>query len=151
MWGVILPFMEMNGENIPRWDYRVPGVTSISADAHKYGYAAKGASTITYRNLDYLCYQMFVQANWSSVVASSALLGTRPGGTYAGAWAALQYFGIDGYKKLAEETLQAVNKLKEGVRSIPELEIMGNPQGPLFAYQSCNSAVNIFPRRRSNG
>jgi sphinganine-1-phosphate aldolase len=143
--GFILPFMEMNGEKIPRWDYRVPGVTSISADIHKYGYAAKGASTITYRNLDYLRYQIFVQADWSGgVFASSALLGTRPGGAYAGAWAALQYFGIDGYKKLADETLQAVNKLKDGIRNIPELEIMGNPQGPLFAYLSNDPNVNIF-------
>ena len=143
--GFILPFMEMNGEDIPKWDYRVPGVTSISADIHKYGYAAKGASTITYRNLDYLRYQMFVQPNWSGgVFASSALLGTRPGGGYAAAWGALQYFGIDGYKKLAAETLEAVNKLKDGIRNIPELEVMGNPQGPLFAYQSCDSSVNIF-------
>ena len=143
--GFILPFMEMNGENIPKWDYRVPGVTSISADIHKYGYAAKGASTITYRNLDYLRYQMFVQPNWSGgVFASSALLGTRPGGAYAGAWAALQYFGIDGYKKLAAETLEAVNILKNAIADIPELEVMGNPQGPLFAYQSCDPDVNIF-------
>ena len=143
--GFILPFMEMNGENIPKWDYRVPGVTSISADIHKYGYAAKGASTITYRNLDYLRYQMFVQPNWSGgVFASSALLGTRPGGAYAGAWAALQYFGIDGYKKLAAETLEAVNILKNAIADIPELEVMGNPQGPLFAYQSRDPDVNIF-------
>jgi len=143
--GFILPFMEMNGESIPKWDYRVPGVTSISADIHKYGYAAKGASTITYRNLDYLRYQMFVQPDWSGgVFASSALLGTRPGGAYAGAWAALQYFGIDGYKKLADETLKAVNKLKNGIKNIPELEIMGCPQGPLFAYQSYDAEVNIF-------
>jgi sphinganine-1-phosphate aldolase len=143
--GFILPFMEMNGEDIPKWDYRVPGVTSISADIHKYGYAAKGASTITYRNLDYLRYQIFVQPNWSGgVFASSALLGTRLGGAYAGAWAALQYFGIDGYKKLADETLQAVNKLKHGITSIPELEIMGNPQGPLFACKSRDANVNIF-------
>ncbi len=143
--GFILPFMEMNGESLPKWDYRVPGVTSISADIHKYGYAAKGASTITYRNLDYLRYQMFVQPDWSGgVFASSALLGTRPGGAYAAAWAALQYFGIDGYKKLADETLQAVNKLKEGIKNIPELEIMGTPQGPLFAYQSRDPDVNIF-------
>ncbi len=143
--GFILPFMEMNGEQLPRWDYRVPGVTSISADIHKYGYAAKGASTITYRNLDYLRYQMFVQPDWSGgVFASSALLGTRPGGAYAAAWAAIQHFGIDGYKQLADETLQAVNRLKHGIESIPELTIMGEPQGPLFAYQSCDTDVNIF-------
>jgi len=143
--GFILPFMEMNGVDIPKWDYQVPGVTSISADIHKYGYAAKGASTITYRNLDYLKYQMFVQPNWSGgVFASSALLGTRPGGAYAAAWATLQYFGIDGYKKLADETWQAVSKLKEGVATIPELEIMGKPMGPLFAYKSIDPSVNIY-------
>lgn len=143
--GFILPFMEMNGESIPSWDYRVPGVTSISADIHKYGYAAKGASTITYRNLDYLRYQMFVQPDWSGgVFASSALLGTRPGGAYAGAWAALQYFGIDGYRKLADETSEAVTILKRGIGLISELEIMGNPQGPLFAYKSNDVSVNIF-------
>ncbi len=143
--GFILPFMAMNGVDIPKWDYRVPGVTSISADIHKYGYAAKGASTITYRNLDFLKYQMFVQPNWSGgVFASSALLGTRPGGAYSAAWATLQYFGIDGYKKLADETWQAVSKLKEGVAALDELEIMGNPMGPLFAYKSIDPSVNIY-------
>src|SRR5690606_2181246 len=86
--GFILPFMEQNGEPLPLWDYRVPGVTSISADIHKYGYAAKGASTITYRSLDLLKYQMFVHTDWpGGVFASPALLGTRPGGAYAAAWA----------------------------------------------------------------
>jgi len=136
---------EMNGVELPKWDYRVPGVTSISADVHKYGYAAKGASTITYRNLDYLKHQMFVQPDWpGGVFASSALLGTRPGGAYAAAWATLQYFGKSGYRKLADETKQAVDALKAGVESIPELSVMGKPNGPLFAYLSNDPAVNIF-------
>ena len=110
--GFILPFMAMNGEELPPWDYRVPAVTSISADIHKYGYAAKGASTITYRNLDYLRYQMFVYQDWpGGVFASSALLGTRPGGGYAAAWGALQYFGKSGYRQLAAATLEAVKRL----------------------------------------
>ncbi len=143
--GFILPFMEMNGEDLPKWDYRVPGVTSMSADIHKYGYAAKGASTITYRNLDYLKHQIFVQPNWcGGVFASSALLGTRPGGAYASAWATLQYFGKEGYKNLATKTLNAVNEIKKGISEIPELKIMGKPQGPLLAYQSVDPAVNIF-------
>lgn len=143
--GFILPFMEMNGEEIPLWDYRVPGVTSISADIHKYGYAAKGASTLTYRNLEYLRYQMFVSQDWpGGVFASSALLGTRPGGAYAAAWAVLQYFGKAGYQTLAKDTLEAVNTLKAGVRAIPELEIMGNPKGPLFAYKSISPDLNIY-------
>ena len=143
--GFILPFMEMNGETLPPWDYRVPGVTSISADIHKYGYAAKGASTITYRNLDYLRYQMFVYENWpGGVFASSALLGTRPGGAYAAAWGVLQYFGKEGYRKLAADTLEAVNRLKAGIEAIPELEVMGSPQGPLFSFRSTSPDVSIY-------
>lgn len=143
--GFILPFMAMNGEALPAWDYRVPGVTSISADIHKYGYAAKGASTITYRNLDYLRYQMFAYEDWpGGVFASSALLGTRPGGAYAAAWGVIQYFGKAGYRKLAQDTLAAVKQLKAGIADIPELEVMGNPQGPLFSYRSTDAAVNIY-------
>ncbi len=143
--GFILPFMAMNGEDLPPWDYRVPGVTSISADIHKYGYAAKGASTITYRNLDYLRYQMFVYENWpGGMFASSALLGTRPGGAYAAAWGALQYFGKSGYRKLAADTLEAVNRLKAGIEQIPELEVIGNPQGPLFSFRSTSPDIGIY-------
>ena len=143
--GFILPFMEMNGEEMPLWDYRVPGVTSISADIHKFGYAAKGASTITYRNLDYLKYQMFVYQDWpGGVFASSALLGTRPGGAYAAAWGVLQYFGKAGYRTLARDTLEAVKRLKAGVEKIPELQVMGNPIGPLFAYKSISPDLNIY-------
>ena len=143
--GFILPFMEMNGETLPAWDYRVPGVTSISADIHKYGYAAKGASTITYRNLDYLRYQMFVYENWpGGVFASSALLGTRPGGAYAAAWGVLQYFGKEGYRKLAADTQEAVTRLKAGIEAIPELEVMGSPQGPLFSFRSTSADMSIY-------
>lgn len=143
--GFILPFMAMNGESIPPWDFRVPGVTSISADIHKYGYAAKGASTITYRNLDYLRYQMFAYEDWpGGVFASSALLGTRPGGAYAAAWGVTQYFGKEGYRKLAKDTLDAVNQLKEGIEGMPELAVMGSPQGPLFSFRSVDPDVNIY-------
>lgn len=143
--GFILPFLEMNGEDVPPWDYRVPGVTSISADIHKYGYAAKGASTITYRNLDILRYQMFVYENWpGGVFASPALLGTRPGGGYAAAWSVLQYFGKEGYRELADDTLRAVEGLKQGVESIPGLQVMGNPIGPLFSFRSTEPGLSIY-------
>ncbi len=143
--GFILPFMEMNGVALPAWDYRVPGVTSISADLHKYGYASKGASTITYRNLAYLKHQMFVYADWpGGVFASPALLGTRPGGAYAAAWAALQYFGQSGYRDLAARTQQAFLKLRSGIEMMPELHVLGEPTGPLLAYGARDKAVNIF-------
>ena len=143
--GFILPFMAMNGRKLPLWDYRVPGVTSISADLHKYGFAAKGASTISYRNLDYLKHQMFVYPDWpGGVFASPALLGTRPGGAYAAAWAALQHFGESGYRDLAARTLQAFDTLRDGVAAMPELYVMGDPSGPLLGFGARDAAVNIF-------
>ena len=143
--GFILPFMEMNGRDIPPWDYRVPGVTSISADVHKYGFASKGASTITYRDLSYFKHQMFVSQNWpGGVFASPALLGTRPGGAYAAAWSALQYFGVSGYRDLAARTADAVDRLVAGVSAIPGLKMLAKPQGPLIAYGSVDPSVNIF-------
>lgn len=143
--GFILPFMEMNGASFPDWDFRVPGVTSMSADLHKYGYTAKGASTILYRNLDLLKSQMFVYQDWpGGVFASPALLGTRPGGAYAAAWAVLQKVGVDGYRNLAAQTTQAVDILKAGISEIDGLEILGHPQGPLLAFGSVDRKVNIF-------
>jgi len=143
--GFILPFMAMNGVALPPWDYRVPGVTSISADLHKYGFAAKGASTITYRNLDLLKHQMFVCEDWpGGVFASPALLGTRPGGAYAAAWAAMQHFGVDGYRELAARTHEAFLRMRSGIEAMPELKVLGKPQGPLLAYGSATPQVNIF-------
>lgn len=143
--GYILPFMAMNGVELPAWDYRVAGVTSISADVHKYGYAAKGASTITYRTLELLKHQMFVCESWpGGVFASPALLGTRPGGAYAAAWAALQHFGIAGYRDLAARTLQAFERIKAGIEAIPELRVLGAPRGPLLGYGSRDPDVAIY-------
>ena len=143
--GFILPFIEKTGKKLPVWDYRVPGVTSISADIHKYGFAAKGASTITYRNLDYLKYQMFVHQDWpGGVFASPALLGTRPGGAYAAAWAVLQKFGMEGYIQLAEQVIKNSENIIRGISEIPELEIIGEPAGPILSYKSVDPYVNIF-------
>ncbi len=143
--GFILPFMAMNGRTLPPWDYRVPGVTSISADIHKYGFASKGASTITYRSLDLLKHQMFVHTDWpGGVFASPALLGTRPGGAYAAAWAAMQHFGESGYRDLASRTMRAFDAMRRGIAAVPGLYVMGEPSGPLLAYGSRDPKVNIF-------
>lgn len=143
--GFILPFMAMNGATLPPWDYRVPGVTSMSADIHKYGFAAKGASTITYRNLDYLRHQMFVYQDWpGGVFASPALLGTRPGGAYAAAWAAMQHFGQSGYRDLARRTSEAFSRLRAGIEAMPALRVLGDPQGPLLGYGARDPEVNIY-------
>lgn len=143
--GYILPFIEMTGREVPLWDFRVEGVTSISADIHKYGFAAKGASCILYRNIDYFKHQVFVNESWpGGMFASPAFLGTRPGGAYAAAWAAIQANGVEGYKSLAEKTVEVSEKLKKGIKEIGCFEIIGNPIASLFAYRSTDSSVNIF-------
>ncbi len=143
--GFILPFMEMNDETLPAWDFRTPGVTSISADLHKYGYAGKGASLILYRDLNLFKDQIFVETEWpGGMFASAGLLGTRPGAAYATAWATLQRIGIEGYRRMARDTIATAAALKAGIGEIPELAVIGAPTGPLFAYRSIDPQIDIF-------
>lgn len=143
--GYILPFMEMAGIDVPVWDFRVKGVTSISADIHKYGFAAKGASCILYRNIDYFKHQVFANQDWpGGVFASPAFLGTRPGGAYAAAWAAIQANGIEGYVALAKKTVEVSNLLKEEICKLGCFEIIGKPIVSLLAFRSTDKDVNIF-------
>ena len=143
--GYILPYLEKNGVELPKWDFRVPGVTSMTADIHKYGYAAKGASCILYRDLETFKYQVFVQQDWpGGIFASPAFLGTRPGGAYAAAWAAIHANGIKGYKELAKKTMEAANRLKKGILAINGLELFGDPKASLFSYHSTDPSINIF-------
>ena len=143
--GFFLPFVEKLGHPIPPFDFRIPGVTSIGADIHKYGYSAKGASTLIYRNMEIMKHQMFVFDSWpGGIFASPALLGTRPGGAYAAAWAALQAIGEQGYLDIARETMGVTRKLIDGINAIPELRVLGQPDMSVFAYQSVSDAVNIY-------
>lgn len=135
--GFMLPFVEKLGVAIPPWDFRVPGVTSISADLHKYGYAAKGASTVMYRTraLRQLQFEVFVE--WSGGVwASPSMPGTRPGGPIAAAWAVWNYLGEEGYLRLAQQTLDATRALQAGVRAIEGLRVVGEPEMTVFAIGS---------------
>ena len=143
--GYILPFIEKAGYEVPLWDFRVEGVTSISADIHKYGFAAKGASCILYRNVDYFKHQVFVNENWpGGLFASPAFLGTRPGGAYAAAWAAIQANGVEGYVALAKKTVEVSERLKKGIEDIGCFKVIGSPIASLFAYKSTDPAVNAF-------
>ncbi|MBW2252872.1 MAG: aspartate aminotransferase family protein, partial [Deltaproteobacteria bacterium] len=114
--GFMLPFIEMEGYKVTPFDFRVSGVTSISADVHKYGFAAKGASTVLYRNMDYLKHRFLLHQDWpGGVFASPALLGTRPGGSIAAAWAALNAIGMDGYRKIASTIMDTTKILIDGI------------------------------------
>ncbi|HOL20895.1 MAG TPA: aspartate aminotransferase family protein [Candidatus Hydrogenedens sp.] len=143
--GFVLPWFERLGEAIPRFDFRVPGVTSISADLHKYGYSAKGASVILYRSIEIMKHQIFVYVNWpGGIFMSPGITGTRPGGAIASAWATLMRMGQETYLENAQKLIGVIKRFQEGIKSISELEIIGDPQGPLFAYCSKDERVNIY-------
>jgi glutamate/tyrosine decarboxylase-like PLP-dependent enzyme len=143
--GFFLPWAERLGHPIPTFDFRVPGVTSISADLHKYGYAAKGASTILYRSMDYLRHQFFVYVDWpGGVFASPSLPGTRPGGVIAAAWATLLAMGEDGYLRNAETVLRVTRQFIDGINAIEGLRVLGDPPVGVFAYTATDPALSLY-------
>jgi glutamate/tyrosine decarboxylase-like PLP-dependent enzyme len=129
MGGFVLPFMEMLGHDVPPWDFRVEGVTSISADLHKLGYAPKGASVIVHRTKELRRYQTFVFDDWlGGFYASPGLQGSRPGLQMATAWAVMHHLGVEGYKKLTATTIDAVQRMNAGIRGIDGLAVLGQPE-----------------------
>jgi glutamate/tyrosine decarboxylase-like PLP-dependent enzyme len=126
--GFFLPWVEKLGHAVPPWDFRVRGVTSISADLHKYAYAAKGASTIVYRTRALRRFQHFVHADWpGGLFGSPSVLGTRPGGAIAAAWAVMTYLGAEGYLDLARRAMDATTKIVGGIGAIEGLQVLGKP------------------------
>jgi glutamate/tyrosine decarboxylase-like PLP-dependent enzyme len=141
--GFLLPFVERLGHPIPPFDFRVPGVTSMSADLHKYGFAAKGASAILYRDKELRRYQFFVHTDWpGGLFGSTTAAGTRPGGSIAAAWAALVAMGEDGYLRTADLIMKTTRAFQEGIAKIPGLRIVGKPAMSVFAFAA--DAVDIF-------
>lgn len=124
--GWLLPFWERLGEPVPPWDFRVDGVTSLSADIHKYGYCFKGISTITYRDPELYQRQVFMYDDWpGGLYASASSAGTRPAPPIAGAWATITHLGEEGYLRLGRRVLEATRGFLaavdsvEGVRATP--------------------------------
>jgi glutamate/tyrosine decarboxylase-like PLP-dependent enzyme len=143
--GFMLPFIEKLGHPVDSFDFRVPGVTSISADVHKYGFAAKGASVVLYRNADLRRFQFFVYQDWSGgLFASPTMTGTRPGGSIAAAWATLQAYGWDGYLAQMKQILETTRRLQNGISEIPGLVIVGKPVGPVFAFTTNEPSLSPF-------
>jgi sphinganine-1-phosphate aldolase len=134
--GYLLPFGEELGYPIPPFDFRVPGVTTISADTHKYGYGLKGTSTLLFRDreLRNRCY--FFMPDWSGgKYFSPGLEGSRSDGLLAATWAALVSYGREGYRRYAKQIFETSAGMQEAVRSHPELRILGEPTF-LFAFTS---------------
>jgi len=135
--GWVLPFWERLGEPVPPWDFRVEGVTSISADTHKYGYALKGASTIVHREKAALRHQMFLVDDWvGGIYGSLTAAGTRPAAPIAAAWAVIRHLGLDGYLRLTQVVRDAARALRGGIDALEGLAVLGDPDASTFAFGS---------------
>lgn len=143
--GFVLPWIERLGRPVPLWDFRVPAVTSISADLHKFGYGGKGASVLLWRSMELMRHQFFVATDFpGGIYASPTLLGTRPGGPVAAAWAALRALGAEGYLELTRAALMAADRIRAGVRSIPGLALLGEPESTIVACGAAPGGPDIY-------
>jgi glutamate/tyrosine decarboxylase-like PLP-dependent enzyme len=140
--GFILPFGEELGYDVPPFDFRVPGVTSISADTHKYGYAFKGTSTLLFRDKELRDAQYFHLPGWSGgKYMSPGIEGSRSGGLLAETWAAMVQLGREGYLSRARAIFSTAEVMKQVVRSHPELRILGSPT---FCFSFTSDAFDIY-------
>ena len=140
--GFILPFGEELGYDVPPFDFRVPGVTSISADTHKYGYSLKGTSTLLFRDKSYRNAQYFHLAGWSGgKYMSPGIEGSRSGGLLAATWAAMVHYGREGYLRHAENIFSTAGRMMAAVRSHPELRILGSPT---FCFSFSSPEFDIY-------
>ena len=140
--GFILPWIERLGYDIPIFDFRLPGVTSMSADTHKYGYALKGTSVVLYRNNSLRRYQYFNVPDWpGGMYGSPTAAGSRSGGLTAATWAAMMYLGEEGYTRAAAAIMKVADRIKKGVEETPELTLIGNPT---FVISFRSDDVDVF-------
>jgi glutamate/tyrosine decarboxylase-like PLP-dependent enzyme len=144
--GWLLPWVEKLGYSVPLWDFRVPGVTSISADTHKYGYALKGSSVLLYRDKDLRKNQYFTYPDWpGGLYLSPGLAGSRSGGIIASTYAAILATGEPGYLAAADGIMRTATAIKDGINgTIPELEVIGDPTF-LVAFKAVDEeAIDIY-------
>jgi len=139
----LLPYFRRLGAEVPAFDFSVPGVTSISMDFHKYAYCPRGASIVMYRDRELRKHQFFACAEWTGyTIVNPSLLSGRTGGPLAAAWATVNAIGDQGYLELARRMMEAMEKVKKGLGSIPELRILGRPEFSLVAFTS--DEINVF-------
>jgi glutamate/tyrosine decarboxylase-like PLP-dependent enzyme len=141
--GLLLPWLEDIGVDVPPWDFRVPGVTSISADTHKYGYGLKGTSTLIYASRELRANQWFASPDWpGGLYVSPGLAGSRSGGLIAATWASLVINGRNGFRAGARDIHEATTRMVEGIRQrTPQLSIIGDP---LFLVAFESDEVDVY-------
>lgn len=143
--GFVLPFLEQLGHPVPPWDFRVPGVTEMSVDIHKYGYTPKGASVVLHRDDDWRDRQWFLYDAWpSGIYGSPAVAGAKPAAPIATAWAVLRHLGREGYGAITAALMDAVATVQSGIGAIDGLAVLGDPVGPVFAVVATDADLDIF-------
>jgi len=140
--GFLLPWIEKLGYDIPPFDFRLPGVTSMSCDTHKFGYALKGTSVVVYRNKKLRRYQFYAIPDWpGGLYCSPTVQGSRSGGLTAATWAAMVGMGQEGYLEAARAIMDTSDKIRAGIANIPEIQIAGKST---FLISLLSDTVDIY-------
>ena len=144
--GFINPFCKNFGVEIPTFDFTLSGVTSISIDSHKFGQSPKGCSILLFKNKQLRKYAIFATAKWpGGIYAGSTMAGSRAAAPIAGAWAAMMYYGYDGYVSQAKIVVEAAQKLAAGIRQrIPMLHVVGSLHTSVVSFQSKSKTLDIY-------
>ncbi len=143
--GWTLPYLRRLGVLVPAFDFSVPGVTSVSVDLHKYGYAPKGVSVLLHRSDELRASQYFAYAEWPGyTVVNPTVASTRSGGPIAAAYATLRHLGDDGYERLVALTHQAVRMLAAAVSTVDGLRLVAEPETTVLAFTSVDPALDLF-------
>ena len=143
--GFVLAWGESVGVPVPVFDFRLPGVTSISADTHKYGFGLKGSSVLLYRDPELRRRQYFMKSDWpGGFYTSPGMSGSRSGGIIASAWAAMVTLGREGYRAIAADIFSTAARLVEVVRATPDLEVLGDPVFNVAFTTSASGGLDIF-------
>ena len=150
--GYIAPFVRMNGADIPPFDFELPGVRSMSADLHKYGYCAKGASTVFFRSAELMKFMTFDFKDWpGGRMVTPTLAGTRPGGAISAAWAVMNVLGVAGYREKQGQVTAAREAIEAGVRKLG-FTVLGAPQLGIVAFtRSDIDCLALWGKMRERG
>ncbi len=140
--GYLLPFFRMLDQDVPRFDFSVKGVSSMSIDLHKYGYTPKGGSVLLYRNKELRKNQLFTNASWPGYpLVNTTMQSTKSEGPLAGAWATINYLGMNGYLELTRKVISAKKKLMAGLKELG-FETLGEPDSSIVAFR--HGKLDIF-------
>ncbi len=135
--GFMLPFVRATGRVVPPFDFSVEGVTSLSVDLHKYGYAAKGASIVLFKNEELRKHMYYAFTEWTGgIYAAPVMGGTRSGGVIGAAWAIINHLGFEGYTQIADQVMNTTDKLHAGIEAIDGIEVLGDPVMSILAIGS---------------